>query len=157
MSKFYQSQDGGSSSAETLTQKVVVKSLDGESVSAVAENEVPMSVAVVEGQDDVVLNDLIDAYDDGVNQLSRKELEPNQFVRPVLAVVTRRQAASDRMNTNAGTTDDARDVREEEGWTNSLTRESFLEYQWRMSLCKACGRVQKRNIRGILYRMDFCM
>ena len=33
------------------------------------------------------------------------------------------------MSTNAGTTDDATDVRIEEGWTNSLTRESFLEHQ----------------------------
>ena len=113
----WQSQDGGSSSAQILTQKkhVVVQSLDDDSVSTAAENEVPMSVAVVEGQDDVVLNDLIDAHDEGVNQLSRNELEPSQFVRSVLAVVTRRQAASDRMNTNAGTTDDARDVQIEEG------------------------------------------
>ena len=87
-----------------------------------------MSVAAVEGQDDVVLNDLIDAHDDGVNQSPRNELEPSEVVRLVLAVVTRRQAASDRMNTNAGKTDDARDVKTEEGWTNSLMRESFLEY-----------------------------
>ena len=40
------------------------------------------------------------------------KLEPSQVVRPVLAVVTRRQAASDRVKTNAGTTDDARDMRE---------------------------------------------
>ena len=106
-----QSQDGGSSSAEILTQKeeVVVQSLDGESVSAVAGKEVPMSVAVAEGHDDTMLNDLIDANDEGVNQLLRNELEASQVVRPVLVVVTRRQAASDRMNNNAGTTDDARD------------------------------------------------
>ena len=125
-----QSQNGDSSSAETLTQKeqVVVQSLDGESVSAVAGKE-PMSVAVAEGHDDAMLNILIDSNDEGVNQLSRNELEPSQVVRPVLAVITRRQEASDRMNNNAGTTDDARDVRTEEGWTNSLTRESFLEYK----------------------------
>ena len=114
VSKFFQSQDGGSSSAETLTQKeqVVVQSLDGESVSTAAENEVPMSVTVVEGQD-AMLNNLIDANDDGVtNQLSSNELEPSQVVRPVLAVITRRQAASDRMSTNAGMTDDARDMQE---------------------------------------------
>ena len=44
-------------------------------------------------------------------------------------MVTQRQAASDIMSTNAGTTDDATDVRIEEGWTNSLTRESFLDHQ----------------------------
>ena len=109
-----QSQNGGSSSAETSTQKeqVVVQSLDGESVSAMAGKEVPMSVAVAEGHDDAMLNDLIDANDEGVNQLSRNELEPSQVVRPVLAVVTRRQAASDRMNTNVGTTDDDRNMQE---------------------------------------------
>ena len=32
-------------------------------------------------------SDLIDANDDGVNQLSRNELEPSQVIRPVLAVV----------------------------------------------------------------------
>ena len=106
-----------------------MQSLDGESVSAAAENEVPMSVAVADDHDDAMLNNLIDANDEGVNQLSRNELEPSQVVRPVLAVVTRRQAATDRMSTNARTTNDARDVRIEEGWTNSLTRESFLERQ----------------------------
>ena len=108
----FELEDGGNSSAVNLMQKkqVVVQSLDGENVSAVAENEVPMSIAVVEGQDAVMLNDLIDAHDDGVNQLSRNELKPSQVVRPVLAVVTRRQATNDRMNTNAETTDDARDV-----------------------------------------------
>ena len=126
-----QSQDGGSSSAETLTQKeqVVVQSLDGESVSA--SGEVPMSVAVAEGHDDAMLNDLIHANDEGVNQLSRNELEPSQVVGPVFAVVTRRQAASDRMSTNAGTTDDARDVRIEEGWTNdkSSRKRALVEGQ----------------------------
>ena len=106
-----------------------MQSLDGESVSAVAGKKVPMSVVVAEGHDDATLNDLIDANDEGVNQISRNELEPSQVVRPVLAVVTRRQAASDRMNNNEGTTNDARDVRTGEGWTISLTGESFLEYQ----------------------------
>ena len=81
-----------------------------------------MSVAVAKGHDNAMLNNLIDANDEGVNQLSRNELEPSQVVRPVLAVVTRGQAASNRMSTNAGTTDHTRDVRIEEGWTNSLTR-----------------------------------
>ena len=91
-------------------QKEIVQSLDGESVSAAAGNEVPMSVAVDQGHDDAMLNYLINPNDEGVNQLSRNELEPSQVVRPVLAVVTRWQAASDIMNTNAGKTDDARDI-----------------------------------------------
>ena len=44
-----------------------------------------MSVAVAEEHDDAMLNDLIHANDEGVNQLSRNELEPSQVVRPVLA------------------------------------------------------------------------
>ena len=65
-----QSQNGGSLSAETLTQKeqVVVQSLDGESVSAVAGKEVPMSVD--EGHDDAMLNDLIDANDISCRRMS---------------------------------------------------------------------------------------
>ena len=46
--------------------------------------KVPMSAAVFEGQNDVVLNDLMMmAHDDGGNQLSRNDLQPSQVVRPV--------------------------------------------------------------------------
>ena len=78
-----------------------------------------------------MLNDLFDANDEGVNQWSRNELKQSLFVRPVLAVVTRRQAVSDRMSTNAGTTDEARDVRIEEGWTNdkSCRKRALVEGQ----------------------------